>query len=473
MSMDRRDFLKYSGALTALPLIGCGGGSSTGSVEETTSTPVSNSLFIPSLLTGTQFDLTLQTGSKQFIAGQSTQTYGINGDYLGPALKVRKGDVVTLNVTNKLPESSTLHWHGMHVPGNMDGGPHQLIQENEVWQAQYSINQQAGTNWFHPHQEGVTGRQVYWGLAGLMIVEDEVTDQLDLPNTWGEDDIPLIIQDRRFNDDGSFAYLDTQQDITMGMQGDNYLVNGTLDAVLDVANKAIRFRLLNASNARFYQLQFSDNRNFQQIATDSGLRETSAAMNSLILSPAERTEIVVDFSADLGQTLSLLDVNNNNKTLLTININQIATTTTTIPTQLTSLNIPDANSAVRTRSFTLGMDGNNTFTINGLSMDMARIDQTVPLNAIEIWEVTNTMGMAHNFHIHATHFYLLERNGSAANIALYEQGYKDVVRLDPFDSVKFVVQMTDYTTDASAPYMFHCHILEHEDNGMMGQFIVS
>lgn len=163
-----------------------------------------------------------------------------------------------------------------------------------------------------------------------------------------------------------------------GMQGDNYLVNGTLDAVLDVANKAIRFRLLNASNARFYQLQFSDNRNFQQIATDSGLRETSAAMNSLILSPAERTEIVVDFSADLGQTLSLLDVNNNNKALLTITINQVATTTT-IPTQLTTLNIPDANSAVRTRSFTLGMGGNNTFTINELSMDMARIDQTVPL----------------------------------------------------------------------------------------------
>lgn len=482
--MKRRTFLKFTAAATMVQLAGCGGGSARNgtmsgmggmsgqrSLASASQTP--RPLAVPNLLTGTTFDLSLQSGSMPFLTGKSTPTYGINGDFLGPAIKVRNGTEITLNVTNNLTEASTLHWHGMHVPADMDGGPHQLILPGATWTATFTVNQKAGTNWFHPHMEGQTGRQVYMGLAGLLIVEDTDTDKLDLPKTWGEDDFPLVLQDRFFYADGRFDYLPSMQDQMSGMKGDTLLCNGTINAVVDLPTKQVRFRLLNGSNARVYNVAFSDGRTFKQIATDIALRETPASLTTLKLSPGERAEIVVDMSADNGNTLALLD-SFSGATLVTLYVNKMPTGTTAVPAVLTTLNKLDPAAAVRTRTFDLSMKmgGAMDFLINGVAMDMNRIDHAIPLNDIEIWEIRNTMNLTHNFHVHGTHFYILERNGSASNVAAYENGYKDVVLLNPFDTVKVIVQMTDYTTDATAPYMFHCHILEHEDRGMMGQFVV-
>lgn len=480
--MKRRKFLHLAAATAFIQLPGCGGGSSgienddTGNIPMVNPPQTSGTLPIPTLLAGTSFDLSLQSGSKDFLAGKTTPTYGINGSFLGPALKVKNGDFITLNVTNNLSEVATLHWHGMHLPASMDGGPHQTIQPGATWTASFTVKQQAGTNWFHPHTEGQTGRQVYMGLAGLLIVEDTDTDVLDLPKTWGEDDIPLIIQDRLFNADGSFDYLPSMQSQISGMMGDTLLCNGAVDATVNLPAKEVRFRLLNGSNARVYTLMFSDGRNFKQIATDTALQETPTSLRTLRLSPGERAEIVMDCSADMGKSLSLIDTSSG-VTIVNANINITPASITSVPPNLTALTKLNPALAVRTRTFSLDMamgmnSGMGRFLINGKAMDIARIDQTVPLNDIEIWEITNNMNLVHNFHIHGTHFEILDRNGSSDNVAAFEKGYKDVVFIDSFETIRIIIQMTDYITSATAPYMFHCHILEHEDGGMMGQFIV-
>ncbi len=471
--MNRRKFLLASGAAFTLPLIGCSSSnnSTTSNSNTGTNTNTLTPLRIPQLLTGTQFDLNLQNGSMEFIAGKSTPTFGINSNYLGPVIKVRNGDTLNFNVRNNLSEAATLHWHGMHVPGNMDGGPHQEILPGDLWKPTFTVKQKACTNWFHSHTHNKTGEQVYRGIAGMMIVEDSESDALDLPTTWEIDDFPLIIQDRKFNTDGSFSYLPTMRDEMHGMMGDTFMINGTIDPVVDLPNKEVRFRILNGSNARVYQLRLSNGDSFKQIATDNAFRESPLSLTSLTLSPAERSEIVVDLTTLQGQTITLQDANNNNTVLLTLNVNKAASTVTQVPAQLTTLTPLDPTLAVRTRAFVLGRT-NGMFSINGVSMDMTRIDHTMTLNEVEIWEISNTMGMTHNFHSHATHFQIIERNGSATNVAAYEQGYKDTVLLPANETVKVVVKMTDYTTDATAPYMFHCHILEHEDRGMMGQFTV-
>ena len=242
------------------------------------------------------------------------------------------------------------------------------------------------------------------------------------------------------------------------------MANGVIDATFNAEAKEIRFRILNGSNSSVYHLSFSDNRSFKQIATDNSLLEAPVTLNSLRLSPAERAEIVVDFSTDMGKSVKLL---NGTNTFLTINVNKQAQSITTVPNTLTTLEILDTTNAP-TRSFELnGRMG--SFTINGKSMDKNRIDVSVPVDRVEIWEVKNSMMMEHNFHIHATHFRVIERNGNAP--AANEQGYKDVIYLAGGDSVKLAVKMTDYT-DSTNPYMYHCHFLEHEDAGMMGQFVV-
>ena len=192
-------------------------------------------------------------------------------------------------------------------------------------------------------------------------------------------------------------------------------------------------------------------------------------MTRVVLSPGERAEIVVDLSNNTGASFTLHEYRNN-KTFMTINVNKNATAITSLPASLATLDPIDLSQVTRTRPFTLEMN-NMQFTINRKAMDMNRIDEIVPLGDTEIWEVTNKMMMDHNFHIHATHFRVIERNGSAANVLENEKGYKDVVYLKGGESVKLLVKMTDYADD-TVPYMYHCHFLEHENNAMMGQFTV-
>jgi len=217
-----------------------------------------------------EFELEVQYGKKEFIQGYQAETLGYNGDYLGPVIRVNRDDDVKINVINSLDEPTTVHWHGLEVPGEMDGGPHQVIEPNNSWEPYFRIDQAAATLWYHPHLLHRTGEQVYKGLAGLIYIEDEVSNKLNIPKEYGVNDIPLIIQDKRFTGTGEIPYDLTMRDLMNGFLGDTILINGAIKPKLDVKKEVVRFRLLNGSNARSYDFNFSNNTKFYQIASDGG-----------------------------------------------------------------------------------------------------------------------------------------------------------------------------------------------------------
>ena len=429
-------------------------------------------LLDPSPVNGVKyFSLNIQKSTKIFFDGINTLTYGINADYLGPTLLLRRGEEVSLDYTNHLSEATTMHGHGMHLPASMDGGPHQVIQPGNKWSARFRVNQHACTNWYHPHLMGKTAEQVYKGLAGMIYIEDDDTQKLNLPKRYARDDIPLVVQDRVFDAFGQLDYSPSGSEIRQGYFGNTFLVNGVISPYFNAEAGFLRMRLLNGSNARVYRFAFSDNRSFSIIAGDNSLLTNPVTVQEVQLSPGERAEIVVDLRNSYGSSVTLSD-RSSGALLLELRVNKRNGSYAFIPSQLaTSLVSPTISSAVRTRRFDLGM-ARMHMTINGKRMDINRIDENVPINQWEIWEVHNTMNMNHNFHIHATHFTVVDRNGSSANLFPHERAYKDVIFMPPRSWVRLLVKMTDYR-DTRYPYMYHCHILEHEDDGMMGQFLVT
>lgn len=438
------------------------------------------------------FELNLQRGESHFLDGLPTPTYGINGDYLGPTMKFRAGETVQMNVSNHIGRTSTLHWHGMHLPAKADGGPHQLIEDGSTWQTGFEVKQRAATFWYHSHVMEETGFQVYHGLAGLIIVEDEEANALGLPQDYGVDDIPLILQDRQFNDNGSFAYVTNMHDRMMGMKGDRLLINGTINPYFEAKSDQIRLRLLNGSNSRIYDLSFEDGRSFYQIASDGGLLEAPVKLTELTLAPAERVELIVDVSDGklaqlkstspnaeqgmMGGMMSIFGGGTESFDVLEIRPAKARKTASTLPQKLTKLEVPNPSDAIKTREFVLDlgmgmgmMGGGNNMTINGKSMDMNRIDEVVKLGTSEIWEIINPTDQAHPFHIHDVQFRILDRDGEPPIET--ERGLKDTVLIPAGENVRLLLSFADYA-DAERPYMYHCHILEHEDAGMMGQFTV-
>ena len=444
----------------------------------------------PVLENGEQvFTLTAQTGTTEFFPGIQTKTTGYNGSYLGPTLHAHTGDPVRIRFTNQLTDATTLHWHGMEVPASMDGGPHQRVEPGATWEPNWTITNPASTLWYHPHLLNATSTQVYSGLAGLFYVDDDTSAQLDIPNSYGVDDIPLVVQDRLFDDDGQFLYTHNHMmhgKTTAGMLGDTILVNGTYAPYVEVPKKIVRLRLVNGSNARRYYFGFSDDRSFYQIASDGGLLAAPVKLERLLLTPGERAELLVDLSAD-ATPVSLLSYNVEDHAksqipdvvqdwlvgetdedqqfkILELRPTGAATTTVQIPTTLVSIPSLDPNAVTTSRTFSL-----EASTINGKSMDHGRVDEIVQTGSTEIWEIKNQSAIFHPFHIHGVQFQILERDGSTppAN----EQGWKDTVNVDPGKSVKLIMKF-NMAADPTLPFMFHCHILEHEDMGMMGQFVV-
>ncbi len=457
-------------------------------------------LAIPALDSGVvkngvrNFDLNMQKGVSQFFDGQDTLTYGINGTYLAPTLKMRDGETVRMNVKNNIGRASTLHWHGMHLPARMDGGPHQVVENGASWSPEFEVKQNASTFWYHSHMVPETGFQVYHGLAGMIVVEDERAGNLGLPDTYGVDDIPLVLQDRRFGPEGNFEYLTSMPDRVHGMKGGTLLVNGTVNPYFEARSDTLRFRILNGSNSRFYTLAFSDKRRFQQIASDGGLLETPYETNNITLGPAERAEIIVDVSDGkpvmlqsttpdqdggggmsgggmmMGDMVSDFDV-------LEIRPDQNRSKAMIIPPRLMTLAVPDPQVAVKTRTFTLGMGMgmgmmmglSQEMTINNKAMKLDRIDVVARVGTSEVWVIDNPTPMPHPIHIHDVQFRILDRDGKPPHAG--ERGLKDTVVVNSRERVRVLLNFTDYT-DPDRPYMYHCHILEHEDAGMMGQFTV-
>jgi bilirubin oxidase len=458
-----------------------------------------NPLLIPSTLTGSDINLTLQNGTTQFYSGQTTNTMGANGNILGPTLILNQGDFVNFSVTNQLAETTTVHWHGLHVSPENDGGPHTTIAANSTWTPSFTIMDKASTYWYHPHLHHFTDKHVSKGIAGMIIVKDTDEAALNLPRTYGVDDFPLIIQTKDFDANNQIVVHSNSDDVVM--------VNATIDPFLDVPSQVVRYRVLNGSSQRAFNLGLDNNQPFNQIASDGGLLSSPVQLTRLLLAPGERAEILIDFSGMNGQTVYLksyaaelqngiygatnpglgagLTMNGYNPNPLNgfdFNILQFTIGTqstnpiTAIPSNLVTVTpIPAGNSNItRTLTFTPVTAGpnqlNGDFLINGATMDLNVINYSVPLNNTEIWELTNQSAISHPFHIHDVQFNILTRNGVAPPVN--EQGRKDVVLVKPQETVRFIAKFEDFSNDA-VPYMYHCHLLTHEDGGMMGQFIVS
>ncbi len=422
------------------------------------------------------FDLKLQTGRTDFGLRQPTATWGVNGSYLGPTLRARRGEHVLVNVTNQLGERSTLHWHGMHLPPRMDGGPHQLIEPGSTWSPSWKVDQPAATLWYHPHLHGETAQHVYRGLAGMFVVDDSAGGARGLPSEYGVDDVPVIVQDKKFTRAGQLG-RSSSLFFSAGTLGDTILVNGAITPHHGVSTSRVRLRLLNASNARIYNFGFADDRAFDLVATDGGLLPSVEPTQRVRLSPGERAEIVVSmepredavlrsFPVDLGADMWNQRFGGGDDTFDVLQLRA--------DDQLRSLpgpyhpptpdREPRVQAATTTRTFRLG-----GATIDGKKMHMGRVDEVVTLGTTEVWEVHNASGTIHNFHVHDVQFRVLDVDGRRPPPEQF--GPKDTVYVPPGSTVRLVLTFTDYA-DRDSPYMFHCHLLRHEDAGMMGQFVV-
>ncbi|MFI6091768.1 multicopper oxidase family protein [Streptomyces sp. NPDC051218] len=421
------------------------------------------------------FDLRMQAGEKEFKDGRKTSTWGFNGDYLGPTLRAERGEKVRVRIRNGLDEASTVHWHGMHLPAKMDGGPHQMVEPGGKWSPHWTVDQPASTLWYHPHPHGATEKHVQRGLAGMFLVDDKQSARLTLPKKYGVDDLPVIVQDVRF--DG--AKFDHGHDMmrNVGFLGDRTMVNGTLRPYQKVGDELVRLRLLNASTARTYDFGFPDDRAFSLVGTDGGLLEQPARMERIQLSPGERAEIVVRMVPGEKTVLRSFPQDNYGSSwnqrfsggddsfdVLELRAAKQLRASADIPQQLGELEVPDGKNAARGRFFDLKQSG-----INGRAMKMDRIDETVTRGTTETWTVRNNNGMPHNFHVHDVQFRVLEVNGEAPPPEL--RGAKDTVFLPNGTTMKLAMRF-EGPADPDTPYMYHCHLLTHEDGGMMGQFVV-
>jgi FtsP/CotA-like multicopper oxidase with cupredoxin domain len=451
-------------------------------VDTTGRADFSRELRIPPVAEGTRapdgtriFDLRLQAGSTDFGFGGPTRTWGVNGSYLGPTLRAKRGDRVAVRVHNDLPEPTSVHWHGMHLPAVMDGGPHQEVAPGATWRPHWRIDQGAATLWYHPHPHGRTAAHIYRGLAGMFILDDPGSTPDGLPQDYGVDDIPVIVQDRdvegtRFDEDAGLFR-------STGLLGDTILVNGTVTPRLDVTAATTRLRLLNASNARIYDFAVSDRRSLTVIGSDGGLLPRAVDVRHLRLSPGERVEVLLRM--DPGERVVLRSLpqdlgadpwnqrlagGNDRLDVMELRAADRLTPSAEVPARLAPAPDLANDDAARHRTFQL-----SGTSINGQRMDMGRIDVASVVGTTEVWEVLNTDGGPHNFHVHDAQFQVLARGGR--DPSPLEAGWKDTVYLVPGQEVALAVRFEDYT-DPGIPYMFHCHLLRHEDRGMMGQFVV-
>lgn len=493
--MDRRSFLQATAAALAAPaLVG----------RAQAQTVAGTKLPIPSLIdVGEDAGTLLEAveGRHRFVEGVETRTLGWSQDHLGPTLRMQRGRTARLTIQNRLDNAITAHWHGLHVPGWQDGGPQSLIGPEQKLEQELEIDQPAGTFWYHSHPHGLTGEQVYRGLAGMLLIEDAEAASNILPSDYGIDDIPLIVQDKAFTRGGALDYDDDSMAAMQGFRGERIAVNGALEPIAQVPQGLIRFRLLNASNSRVYVFSFDDDRQFHQIASDAGLLPAPVQRRQLQIAPAERAEILVDFSNGMGAGLVSQDVpvqmmggmmgggmmggssepDTQKGFFRVLNIKVDPTQSAainTLPQELRGAHLPTFDEPVRRRKFQLNMmmgmgmmrgmfGGRPKLGINGQTYDMDRIDQGLRLGETELWEITADM-MSHPFHVHGTSFQVLSQNGRPAEFG--ETGMKDVVWVE--NSAEILVRF-DKPATVEAPYMYHCHILEHEDSGMMGQFTVS
>ncbi|MEZ5807931.1 MAG: multicopper oxidase domain-containing protein, partial [Zhengella sp.] len=435
-TINRRTLLAGTGALTVAAAAGYG--LTRGRVSTVALAEGRVRLAMPPLLDTTEtgrLDLTALSGETRFFSGAPSRTFGYNQAYLGPTVRMRNGPLAA-RVQNALDDPVTVHWHGLIVPGEHDGGPHSPIRPGGVWSPDMHLDQAPGTPFYHTHVHGQTASHVYRGLAGVIHMTDGRDDDRGLPTSYGVDDLTLVLQDRRFDEQGRMIYDLSMMDVMHGFTGDTMLVNGQPSPVAAVPRAVVRLRLVNGSNARIYSLFAEDGRPLHLVASDGGYLPEPVAVEVLQLGPGERAEILVDFTGGQPTTLMSRDDPNQGPAgmmgrfgamldavipgsfpVLPLLVDEtLPARIRTVPDRLSDPLPALAQEVVATRRFSLdmgmrGMMGGmmrrggmmGGFAINGRPFDMNRIDLEVKRDTVERWVVSSPM-LSHPFHVHGAVF---------------------------------------------------------------------
>ena len=474
-------------------------------------------------------ELTAAEDNVQLLPGAKTGVYTyhaklLKGDdnvleeladtYLGPIIHVKQGQKIRVRFKNQLPRESVIHWHGLHIPPEMDGHPMYAIENGEQYIYEFKVNNRPGTYWFHPHPDKITGPQVYYGLAGMFLVEEE---NPELPS--GEFDKPLILQDRTFDSDNRLVYLEDSRMARMqGFLGERMFVNGKAEQQGEVKKTAYRFRVLNGSNSRIYKLAWSDGSDIVAIGTGGGLLEEPAQKPYIMLAPGERIDIWKDFSNnqtndevilkslafESGTTMGMGGMmggsgqsarsieNGEEMVLLSFWVTGEEGPQQRLPATLSKverINTKEAVNAGDPRRFHFAFE-RMQWVINGETFEMNEVAdwEKVKLNTTEIWEfinggdgggmgmMGNMMQMPHPVHLHGLQFQIIGRDASGVDAAVWQtvkegfvdDGWQDTFLLIPGMKVRIIMRYKDFT----GKYIYHCHNLEHEDMGMMRNYEV-
>jgi suppressor of ftsI/bilirubin oxidase len=490
-----------------------------------------------------EFEITARISEVSIIPGTHTTVFKYHGKllkgpknalkimpgYLGPILNLSQNQKIRIFFYNELPEPSVIHMHGMHVPQRMDGHPVYAIERGERYVYEFEVKNPAGTNWYHSHTHGMTATQVYRGLAGLITITDEQEQKLELPS--GVYDIPITIQDRRFTASNQLQYLHGMRERMIGFLGDTILVNGQANSTIPVKTRAYRLRILNGSNSRIYKLGWEDGTQLIAIGTDGGLLESPETYPYIMLAPAERIELWVDFSgrkvgSDLvlnsleyqvtmphmgggmqggrgrmGRGMGMMNgglLQGEAFPIIKFHIAERVGDSPKLPEKLVSmrsLTERDISNPDRTVPIDIGMQHMSP-QLNGRSFEMHEVMdiERIPVNTIQRIRISNNhgmmgdgsggmrgrggmmMSMAHPIHLHGQQFKVLSRTRTDRDSDGYNtvkdgfigNGWKDTVLVMPGEEIEIIKPFEDYT----GLFLYHCHNLEHEDMGMMRNFYV-
>jgi spore coat protein A, manganese oxidase len=411
------------------------------------------------------YDVTIRHGTAEILRDFETPIFGYDGRYPGPTIRARRGREVVVRQRNRLSVDVNVHLHGGVVPAADDGHPMDLIAPGTVRSYRYPNHQGAATLWYHDHAHGRTARSVHRGLAGFYVIEDRHEERLGLPRD--EFDVPLMIQDRAFNRDGSLRYASSPEP---GFLGDTILVNGAVAPRMRVRRRLYRLRLLNASNARRYRLVLGGGRPMLQIGSDGGLLARTLKRRSITMSPGERVDVVVDFRDYAPGTELVLHNDFGRRSTVAVMRFDVerggGSEEARVPRRLREL-APLPQPAVDRRfELSLATASGISWQIGGASFDPNRIDVRPRLGTSERWTFVNTSTRVHPMHTHGFLFRVLSR--SLGPVPRSERGWKDTVPVLPGESVTVQPWFSPYP----GRYVFHCHALEHGDFGMMLQMEV-
>jgi blue copper oxidase len=455
--VNRRSFIRTTGGAVAgtglLSLVGVRDGLAARPA------PVTRyPLRIPPTVSPSGLTLTAAPSVEDLGGGSMSNAWTYNSEFPGPTIVASRGDSASITLVNGLAEETITHWHGMLVDDVNDGHPRFAVSPGGSYGYNFTVENRASLNWYHPHPHMLTGKQVNLGLAGAFIVRDAEEAALGLPA--GAYEIPLIIRDATRDKAGNLQY----QPRSGGFDGKIPLVNGTRSPYLAVDQALYRFRILNGANARIFRLALGNGAAFILIGNDGGLLETATSVVQIDVAPAERLDVMVDFrGASAGDTIMLRDLRAG-WDLLELRVSSTSLGDASIPTALSSITGLSGTDVQTVRDFSF--DGMSK--INGREYDMERIDFQVPFDQTELWRFHTNGNAPHPVHVHGASFQVISRSGGRGVLFPWEAGWKDTVLLEDGENVEVLIRFTTHR----GLYLMHCHKLEHEDMGMMSNFEV-